>query len=132
MYVGDAAVAKKLSDSHTKIHDFGANSVYPGFLEAHCHPGAGGYNMTSKTLLNSSDSMEEWLKVIKKYVADNPQKDLISAEGFSTSTASPTAAMLDAICSDKSIVVESYDKHSMWLNSKAMAEFGINKDAVAK
>ncbi|MBP3232593.1 MAG: amidohydrolase family protein [Anaerovibrio sp.] len=40
--------------------------------------------------------------------------------------------MLDAVCSDKSIVVESYDGHSMWLNTKAMEEFGINQDAVAK
>ena len=132
LYVGDADVAKKLCDGNTKIYDYGKNSVYPGFLEAHCHPGAGGYNMTSKLLLNPFASQEDWIQAIKKYIADNPQKELISAEGFSTSSASPNAAMLDAVCTDKSIVVESFDKHSMWLNSKAMEEFGINKDAVAK
>lgn len=39
--------------------------------------------------------------------------------------------MLDAVCSDKSIVIESYDGHSMWLYTKAMEEFGINREAVA-
>lgn len=132
LYVGDAEVARKLCDSRTTIFDYGKNSVYPGFLEAHCHPGAGGYNMIGKAMLDQFDTLDNWLRVIKKYVADNPQKNLISAEGFSTSGAEPNAAMLDAISSDKSIVVESSDKHSMWLNSKAMEEFGINRDAVKK
>jgi len=117
LYVGEADVAKKLCDSHTKIQDYGKNSVYPGFLEAHCHPGAGGYNMTGKVLLDPFGNVDSWLAALKKYVADNPQKDVISGEGFSTSGALPTAAMLDAICSDKNVVVESYDKHSMWMQT---------------
>lgn len=132
LYVGEADVAKKLCDSHTKIQDYGKNSVYPGFLEAHCHPGAGGYNMTGKVMLDPFANADSWLAALKKYIADNPQKDIISGEGFSTSGVLPTAAMLDAICSDKNVVVESYDKHSMWMNTKAMNEYGINREAVAK
>ena len=132
LYVGVASVARKLCDSHTKIQDYGKNSVYPGFLEAHCHPGAGGYNMTGKVMLDIYGGLESWLKDLKKYIAEHPEKTFISGEGFSTSGTLPTAAMLDEICSDKGIVVESYDKHSMWMNTKAMEDFGINRDAVAK
>ncbi len=39
LYVDEADVARKLCDSHTTVHDYGKNSVYPGLLEAHCHPG---------------------------------------------------------------------------------------------
>ena len=132
LYLGEAEAAKKLCDSNTKIKDYGKNSVYPGFLEAHCHPGAGGYNMTGKVMLDAFGGAESWLKDIKKYIADHPQKTFISGEGFSTNGPLPNAAMLDEICSDKGIVVESFDKHSMWLNTKAMKDFGINRDAVAK
>lgn len=132
LYVGEADVARKLCDSHTQIKDFGKNSVYPGFLEAHCHPGAGGYAVTGKVKLDTFAGVESWLNDLRKYIADHPEKTLISGEGFSTSGVLPTAAMLDAICADKGIVVESYDKHSMWLNTKAMQDFGINREAVAK
>ncbi len=132
LYVGLADIAKKLCDSHTKIQDFGKNSVYPGFLEAHCHPGGAGNKLIGQALLNQESSVEEWLQVIKKYIDANPQKTFIHGAGFSTSGTLPDASMLDAICKDKSIVVESYDGHSMWLNTKAMEEFGINRDAVAK
>ena len=132
LYVGEADVARKLCDSHTQIKDFGKNSVYPGFLEAHCHPGAAGYTMTGKVKVDTFAGVESWLKDIKKYIDEHPEKTSIGGEGFSTSGELPTAAMLDAICPDKVVVVESYDKHSMWLNTKAMQEFGINRDAVAK
>ena len=132
LYVGEADVARKLCDSHTQIKDFGKNSVYPGFLEAHCHPGAAGYTMTGKVKVDTFAGVDSWLKDIKKYIDEHPEKTSIGGEGFSTSGELPTAAMLDAICPDKVVVVESYDKHSMWLNTKAMQEFGINRDAVAK
>lgn len=45
LYVGAAEVAKKICDDNTRVCDFGKNSVYPGFLEAHCHTGGSGYNM---------------------------------------------------------------------------------------
>lgn len=132
LYVGEADIARKLCDAHTKIKDYGKNSVYPGFLEAHCHPGAGGYTMTGKVKVDTFAGVESWLKDLKKYIAEHPEKTDIAGEGFSTNGPLPTAAMLDEICSDKCVVVESFDKHSMWLNTKAMKEYGINKDAVKK
>ena len=39
IYVGSKEAAMKLKDDKTKILDYGTNSIYPGFLEAHCHPG---------------------------------------------------------------------------------------------
>ncbi|MER2133012.1 MAG: hypothetical protein ABS896_11430, partial [Carnobacterium inhibens] len=35
LYVGAAEVARKLCDENTEVYDYGKNSVYPGFLEAH-------------------------------------------------------------------------------------------------
>lgn len=132
LYVGDAEVARKLCDSRTTIFDYGKNSVYPGFLEAHCHPGSAGNKLVGQAKMDPEASLEECVQVIKKFIDDHPKKTFIHGAGFSMGGKSPTAAMLDAICTDKSIVCESFDAHSMWLNTKAMEEFGINRDAVAK
>ncbi|MBQ9406710.1 MAG: amidohydrolase family protein [Desulfovibrio sp.] len=132
LYVGEADVARKLCDDHTKIRDYGNHSVYPGFLEAHCHPAGAGNKMVGQARMDPSDSLETCVQIIKKYIEANPQKTFIHGSGFSTSGPAAHASMLDALGSDKSIVVESYDGHTMWLNSKAMKEFGINREAVAK
>lgn len=34
-YIGDAETAKKLADSSAQVLDYGANFIYPGFLESH-------------------------------------------------------------------------------------------------
>ncbi len=132
LYVGDAEVAKKLCDSKTKVYNYGKNSIYPGFLEAHCHPGGAGKKMFGTAHLTIDNTLEECVQIMKKYMEDNPQKTIISGAGFSTSKLTPTAAALDAICPDKIMMCTSDDGHSMWLNTKAMEEYGINKDAVAK
>lgn len=132
LYVGVASVAKKLCDANTTIKDFGKNSVYPGFLEAHCHPGGAGNKMIGQAKMAPSYSLEKCVEILKQYIADNPQKTFIHAAGFTTSGAAPHVSMIDAVCSDKVVVCECYDGHSMCLNTKAMQEFGMNDDAVKK
>ncbi|MCR4947318.1 MAG: amidohydrolase [Lachnospiraceae bacterium] len=132
LYVGSAEVAKKLCDGHTKIYDYGNSSVYPGFLEAHCHPGGAGYLRTGLAHLNSEASLEECVKVMKEYMEAHPEKSYLSGMGFTAPDAEPDAAMLDAICPDKIMVCTDSGGHSMWMNTKAMEKYGINREAVEK
>ncbi len=57
LYVGSAEVARKLCDDKTQIYDFGTDSVYPGFLEAHCHSCGAGYMMTGVARFTLEDSL---------------------------------------------------------------------------
>ncbi len=133
LYVGAAEVAKKLCDEHTKIYDYGKNSVYPGFLEAHCHPGGAGYKKACTANMARNNSLEECVQIMKEYMEAHPGKTLINGAGFSTSLdTEPNAGMLDAVCADKIMMVTSSDGHSMWLNTKAMEAYGIDQEAVEK
>ncbi len=132
LYVGDADVAKKLCDDHTKVYDYGENSVYPGFLEAHCHTGGAGYRMTGLAALEVDASLEECVAAMKEYMDKYPDREQYNGMGFSFQGTYPTAAMLDAICPDKPMCCTDFGGHAMWLNTKAMEKYGINKDAVAK
>lgn len=132
VYVGSAKVAKKLCDEHTKVYDYGKNSVYPGFLEAHCHPGGAGYQMNCVAHLDRNGSLEDCVKVMKDYMDANPDKAFYSGAGFEEHDVPPNAAMLDAICKDKVMMCTDSGGHSMWINSKAMEVFGINEEAVKR
>ncbi len=132
IYVGAAEVARKLCDENTKICDYGKNSIYPGFLEAHCHPGGAGYKMTGTAIMDANLGLEENVGIMKAYMEKHPEKEVFSGMGFSTTDDEPNAGMLDAICPDKPMACISVDGHSAWLNTKAMEKFEINRAAVDK
>ena len=132
LYVGAAEVARKLCDENTEVYDYGKNSVYPGFLEAHCHPGGAGAKMALIASLDPNASLEECVKTMKDYMDANPDKNMYQGMGFEEHDVKPRADMLDAICPDKIMMCTDSGGHSMWLNTKAMEHFGINKEAVEK
>ncbi|MCR4667637.1 MAG: amidohydrolase family protein [Desulfovibrio sp.] len=132
LYVGASEVAKKLCDKHTKRYDYGKNSVYPGFLESHCHPGGAGSRMTLMQPLDPNASLEECVLVMKKYMEAHPEKKILQGQGFEERDVKPHHGMLDAICPDKIMICTDSGGHSMWLNGKAMEAYGINKQAVDK
>ncbi len=132
LYVGAAEVAKMLCDDHTKVCDYGTNSVYPGFLEAHCHPGGAGWKMSLIAALDPNASLEECVQTMKEYMEAHPEKTLYQGMGFEEHDVQPRFDMLDAICPDKIMMCTDSGGHSMWLNTKAMEAFGINKEAVEK
>ncbi|MCR5731389.1 MAG: amidohydrolase [Sphaerochaetaceae bacterium] len=132
IYVGSAEVARELCDEHTKVYDYGKNSVYPGFLEAHCHAGAAGYKKIGTAQLDLDATPEECAQVMKEYMEKYPNKPLFSGGGFNFAKDLPDASLLDEICPDKKMLLTSVDGHSMWLNTKAMEAFGINEEAVKK
>ncbi len=132
LYVGAAEVAKKLCDDHTQVCDYGNNSVYPGFLEAHCHPGGAGGMMSLIVQLDPKASLEECVQVMKDYMEAHPEKTMYQGMGFEEHDVPPHHDMLDAICPDKIMMCTDSGGHSMWLNTKAMEKFGINQAAVEK
>ncbi len=79
IYVGSKDAAMKLKDDRTKILDYGRNSIYPGFLEAHCHPGLAANNMFGRANLLEGKTPEDYLAILKEYVEKNQDKPHISA-----------------------------------------------------
>jgi hypothetical protein len=120
LYVGAAEVAKKLCDDRTKVFDYGSSSVYPGFLEAHCHPGGAGWKMSLIANLDPDASLDECVQVMKDYMEAHPEKPNYQGMGFEEHDEAPHHSMLDAICPDKVMMCTDSGGHSMWLNTKAM------------
>ena len=133
IYVGSRDAAMKLRDDKTRVLDYGKNSVYPGFLEAHCHPGLAGNNMFGRANLTEGKTPEDYLKILKKYVDENQDKPHIVGSGWTDDLLYQlNAKQLDEICPDKPMINQSVSGHMMWINTKAMEAYDINEEAVAQ
>lgn len=130
VYVGSKSVAEKFCDENTKVLDYGENTVYPGFIEAHCHGVMAGQRLAFDINIAEGKSMQEYLDMTAKFIEENPGRDFYKGSGWAKYS-EPTAEMLDKVCSEVPVVLTSVDGHSMWLNSKALQEAGINAE-VAK
>ena len=133
IYVGSKDAAMKLKDDRTKVLDYGRNSIYPGFLEAHCHPGLAGNNMFGRANLLEGKTPEDYLAILKEYVEKNQDKPHIVGSGWADDLLYQlNAKQLDEICPDKPMINQSAGGHMMWVNTKAMEAYDINEEAVAQ
>ena len=131
IYVGSKEAAMKLQGDQTRVLDYGSHSIYPGFLEAHCHPGFAGNIMFGRANLAEGKTPEDYLAILKKYVEENPDKPHFVGSGWSDDLLYQlNAKQLDRICPDKPMINQSGSGHMMWINTKAMEAFDINEDAV--
>ena len=124
-YVGSPEIARQLCDEHTEVLDFGDNYIYPGIIEAHCHGSIAGTRLAFFADLTPGKTMQEYVDIVNDFIKANPDSD-----AYYGADCKPTFEMLDAICLDKPIALNSFDGHSYWFNTKGMEKFGINADAV--
>ena len=128
-YIGDADEAKKLAGDDAKILDYGENFVYPGFLEAHCHPYLAGDRAVGQANLLEAGIETDYAKyreIIKEFIAKNPQREVYVAGNWNENDEYVTSAYLDEICSDKPLIMHTSGGHSMLLNTKALEWAGID------
>lgn len=135
-FVGSKDEALKLCDDRTVVKDYGTASIYPGFLEAHTHGvlAADRFQQADLTEVNYTDGavMDDFVKAMKEYMTAHPGLPMYKGAGWTIKDREPNAAMLDAICPDVPMLLNTEDGHSMWINTAAMKKFGIDADAVKK
>ena len=129
-YVGSEEIARKLCDENTEVLDYSDSFIYPGFIDAHCHGAMAGGRLAFYAALNEGQTMDEYVKLMKEYIEAHPDNDFYYGAGWIIRDKEPTAKMLDEICPDKPICLNSTDAHSMWFNTKGMEKFGINEEAI--
>ncbi|MCQ2567835.1 MAG: amidohydrolase [Mogibacterium sp.] len=131
-YVGSEAIARSLCDGKTEVIDLGNNSIYPGFMEAHCHPMGAGKLLDKDSMadLSAGTDLEEYVEILKDFIDKHPGMVRYSASGFMERDVQPTKEMLDALNVDVPIFISSVDGHSAWVNSKALEVFNIGQNAI--
>ncbi len=129
--VGSNAVLARLKGPRTRVVDLHGRLLMPAFGDAHVHPMMGGLGHTGCSLLQGN-GVENYKRLIAACVARTPGTGAIYGSGWHDAYfppyGQPNKAILDAISTDRPIILESNGGHTTWVNSKALANAGITKD----
>lgn len=135
-FVGSQEEARKMCRENTVVKDYGSASIYPGFMDGHTHGAlaASRFNQADLAEINGEPNsvMADFVVAMKQYMEENPGLPIYKGSGWTVKDQIPCAAMLDEICPDVPMLLNSEDGHSMWVNTAAMKEFHIDADAVRK
>ena len=127
VYVGYKNIAEKMKGKDTTILDYGNCYVYPGFMDAHTHGPLAGEQIDLQINLRDQKSMQGYIDALDKFIKKNPNRDYYLGCGW-VRYEEPTASMIDKVCKDKPVILQSSDGHSLWVNSKAMEICGVDKN----
>ncbi|WP_374936707.1 amidohydrolase [Streptomyces sp. Ru71] len=126
-WLGSDADAALWTGPGTEVIDAGGRRVLPGFVDAHNHVRLGSDEECVQ--LAGARSLAEVADRIAAWRERHPDAGWIEAEGFDYSVLPegrmPRARDLDELTGDTPAFVLSYDVHTMWLNSAAMARLGV-------
>lgn len=127
VYVGsDDGVAAYIGKG-TRVEDLGGKAVFPGFTDSHVHLPDGGASIIGLGL-GGIESAEEVLARTKAFADAHPDMPVIFGAGWELSLfpgANPSREMLDAVVSDRPVILQAADGHNSWANTKAFEAAGI-------
>ena len=132
--IGDDGKVKRLLHGEmlklrdTNVVDAGGKTVLPGLIDAHGHFMGLGYGALQLDLTGTA-SLTELQQRLKDYAAANPQARWIVGRGWNQELWPvknfPTAADLDAVVSDRPVVLTRVDGHALVANSATMRAAGV-------
>jgi predicted amidohydrolase YtcJ len=121
LYAGDA----------TQIIDLDGRMAMPGIIDAHLHPVSGALDVLYNCNFAFTATADEVRTTLEACVDAAGDAEWISGGRwgsgfFSVNQVDSPRAFLDAIASDKAIVLVDDSGHNAWVNSLALERFGID------
>ncbi|GAT71871.1 amidohydrolase [Microbacterium sp. HM58-2] len=132
-YVGEEPTARRIAGDAATITDLEGATVLPGFTDGHAHIVGTGEAASQVDLWGAAD-LAEIQGRIAEWVAANPGAPRVRVQGWNHGMlpgGAPDRGMLDAVVADRPVYAQCYDFHSIWLNTAALEEVGIDDDTVS-
>ncbi|NIS88613.1 MAG: amidohydrolase family protein [Woeseiaceae bacterium] len=111
--------------------DGNGRTLLPGLTDGHAHLYNYGFLQQNLDLAGTPSLTESLLK-INAYAKENPHSRWIQGRGWNQVLwpikEFPTAADIDAVVSDRPVLLDRIDGHAVWANSRAMEIAGITDD----
>jgi predicted amidohydrolase YtcJ len=130
IYVGPNSGVQPLITSATRVIDLQGKMLLPGFTDSHVHPVSSGMQLNDCALTNIS-TVPGILEQVKQCHANGKGKKWIIGGGWELPlfpNANPSKELLDQIVPENPVFLEAADGHSAWVNSKALALAGIDRN----
>lgn len=146
VFVGDKATAlSQFGQSKSgiaKLIDLQGKTLIPGFVDAHSHVHAVGFQASSANILPSpdgeADSVDAMVQLLIEYAEDPSNQKLIQTSGwiigFGYDDAQldryPTAEDLDRVSKDIPVIIVHTSGHLSVVNNKGLQVSGITKESI--
>ncbi len=127
--VGTTGEVESLRGPGTEVIHLGGRLVLPGFDDAHVHLIDGSISLDRVDLADLRDVPQIQAR-IKEWARAHPQKPWVVGGGWAYASfpgGLPVRQQLDAVVRDRPAFLESYDVHTAWVNSRALALAGITR-----
>ncbi|NKX53014.1 amidohydrolase [Arthrobacter mobilis] len=126
--VGEAALTLLAEADETVDLDGGYLS--PSFADGHAHPLFGGLEDLGPQI-RSCHSVEQIVESVRAWAQENPDAEWIIGASYDATLAPDglfDAAWLDAAVPERPVLLRSWDYHTIWVNSAALAAAGIDAE----
>ena len=127
VFVGDDAGAQPFIGEKTRVVKADGASVLPGLIDAHIHLMEGSLVMDDCTFDDAQLTLAQIAPIIRDCAAKNPGQGWITVQELNGAGFSAHREDLDAIISDRPLVLFTSDGHSVLVNSRALAAAGIDR-----
>ncbi|MCL2492569.1 MAG: amidohydrolase family protein [Clostridiales bacterium] len=115
--------------------DLAGRAVLPGFVDTHVHAPGSAMTELFGIYLYDMRQLGGTLEAVRDFVRRHPERSAYFGTGFYISifdgVAEAPKRLLDEICPDKPMVLESSDGHNIWLNTQALARVAITAETPA-
>ena len=133
VFVGSAEDAEAYAGPDTLVYDYGADVIYPGFVDGHSHIGLVATMLIDGAILSAEDMLRHNAELMKQFIEENPGKEVYKGLGFwvfENDEDKPTHEVLDKYASDQiPIIIAGGGGHAALLNQKAIEYFNL-KDLI--
>lgn len=129
VYVGTDAGLTPWIGPQTRRIDLSGKMLLPGFHDSHVHLVGGGIEL-SECDLNGLAMLDQVLDAVKQFAERHPEKKWIRGGGWPLTLCggNPRKELLDKIVPDRPVLLDAFDGHSSWVNSRALEIAGITKE----
>lgn len=128
-FIGSRDEAKKLINNQTEEINYGNKYIYPGFVDAHNHPGLLGSALAGGCYCSTEDDREKVFEKLNAYIKDNPNLEFYKAYGAFVAPKNSqhpnmhyTYKLIDEnVHTNKPVLIGDYSGHSACINGAALA-----------
>ncbi|MEM1091100.1 MAG: amidohydrolase family protein [Pseudomonadota bacterium] len=133
VFVGDSKTALQKAEAGAERIDLAGKMVLPGLIDAHLHPIRGSLQTLYACSFPFSATPEQVQQAIARCVVEQPESDWIiggqwDSAFFETHELASPRQLLDAVSGDKAVYLRDDSLHNGWVNSRALALAGIDKE----
>src|SRR5437763_924875 len=130
---GDDVLALRGPD--TDVVDLAGQTLIPGFVDAHAHIWKIGHLLTTLLDVRGATSVADVATRLRAHAGRFPPERWLQGRGYNEACFSdgraPTRADLDAVVSDRPVVLMRTCAHIVVCNSRALEAAGIGRDTAA-